>query len=182
MLRPDRASLSDLLCLHSKCQKVTPTLCELLTNGKNKNKNKLQTFLYFMIKIIQAKSRMLPSTAADHQFTSHLGYHYINRLLRNKLQCGFTACQPPCNNCQHTQFYPGVNTEQLTPQWKSGKLLCIQSMDNTGSYSTGPSLQLKPQSSLPQCLYIPTVTHIYGTGRQRFLTFKTIIKMLCEYN
>lgn len=55
-------------------------------------------------------------------------------------------------------------------------------MDNTGSYSTGPSLQLKPQSSLPQCLYIPTVTHIYGTGRQRFLTFKTIIKMLCEYN
>lgn len=44
MLRPDRASLSDLLCLQSKCQKVTPTPCELLTNGKKQKQKKATNF------------------------------------------------------------------------------------------------------------------------------------------
>lgn len=124
MLRPDRASLPDLLCLHSKCQKVTPTLCELLTNGKKQKQKKATKFWYFMIKIIQAKSRMFPSTAANHQFTWHLRYHYINRLPRNKLGCGFTARQALCSNCQDTAV-SRCKHRVTTPPWKPGKLLCI---------------------------------------------------------
>lgn len=79
MLRPDRASLSDLLCLHSKCQKVTPILCELLTNGKKqKQKNKQQKRKLHTFDILWSKSyrqdlESFPSAVANYYFTSHLG-------------------------------------------------------------------------------------------------------------
>lgn len=120
-----------------------------------------------MIKIIQAKSRMLPSTAANHQFTGHLKYHYINRLPRNKLGCGFTAHQALCSNCQHTVLSRCKHrvTSSSMKAWEAALHL---EHGYHGSHSTAPAVIQSTVQLVSMHPHSKTQTWHWNTGVSDF--------------